>query len=62
MSTENTLKAITLVSALLREAMAIQSLIQQAQAEGRDLTREEMEAAVSRDDAARQGLVEALTR
>jgi hypothetical protein len=62
MSTENTLKAITLVTSLLREAMAIQSLIQQAQAEGRDLTREEMEAAVSRDDAARQGLVEALTR
>lgn len=58
----NAAVAVSLLTELLRQAMAISTLVQTAQAEGRDLTPEELAAAASRDDEARQALEQAIAR
>ena len=55
--------AIALAAELLRQAISISQLINQAQSQGRtELTREEMDAVMARDDEARAALLAALGR
>lgn len=62
MSTTATLAAgITLLLELIEQSAAVSAAIRRARAEGRDdLTPEELAAFVSRSDAARQKLVDAI--
>lgn len=52
--------AIELLVALLNNSAQISALIQQASAEGRDITPEEWAGIKSADDAARKALVDAI--
>lgn len=58
----NVVTAISLLSELLRQGMAISQLVQRAQQEGRDLTTAELEAVAAADSSARDMLVEAINR
>lgn len=52
--------AIELLLQLINAAGPVSAAIRQAQAEGRELTREELEAAFAQDDHARDRLVQAI--
>lgn len=52
--------AIELLLQLINAAGPVSAAIRQAQAEGRELTREELEAAFEQDDNARNRLVAAI--
>lgn len=52
--------AIELLLQLINAAGPVSAAIRQAQAEGRELTREELEAAFEQDDRARDRLVAAI--
>lgn len=52
--------AIELLLQLINAAGPVSAAIRQAQAEGRALTREELESAFAQDDAARDRLVAAI--
>lgn len=52
--------AIELLLQLINAAGPVSAAIRQAQAEGRQLTREELQAAFDQDDAARDHLVTAI--
>lgn len=54
--------AIELLLQLINAAGPVSAAIRQAQAEGRELTREELEAAFEQDDRARDRLVAAIGR
>lgn len=56
----NSAAAIELLLQLINAAGPVSAAIRQAQAEGRDLTREELQAAFDQDDAARDRLVAAI--
>lgn len=56
----NSASAIELLLALINAAGPVSAAIRQAQAEGRTLTREELQAAFDQDDAARDSLVSAI--
>lgn len=58
----NTAAGIELLLALINAAGPVSAAIRQAQAEGRPLTKEELQAAFDQDDAARDGLVAAIAR
>lgn len=58
----NAVTAVSLVAELLRQALAIQQLIRQAQEENRDLTAMELQAVVERDDVARAALALAIAK
>ena len=55
-----TAAAIELLLQLINAAGPVSAAIRQAQAEGRDITREELEAAFGQDDRARDRLVAAI--
>lgn len=56
----NAATAVALLAELLKQALAISTLIRSAQAENRDLNPEELEAVIARDDEARVSLVAAI--
>lgn len=56
----NTAAAIELVLAIINNAGPVSSLIRRAQAEGRPLSREELQTAFDQDDDARDALVSAI--
>lgn len=56
----NTAAGIELVLQLINAAGPVSAAIRQAQAEGRQLTREELQAAFDQDDSARDRLVAAI--
>lgn len=58
----NAAAAIELLLALINGAGRVSAAIRQAQAEGRDITKEELEVAFAEDDAARDSLVAAIQR
>jgi RNA:NAD 2'-phosphotransferase (TPT1/KptA family) len=62
MSTQSIAAGIGLLLQLIEQAARVSSVIRQAQAEGREVTREELETIVAENDAARQGLVDAINR
>lgn len=57
-----TLAAIDLILALITRAQAISSLVAQAQAEKRELTRAEWDQIISEDDKARADLAAAIEK
>lgn len=58
----NSAAAIELLLALINAAGPVSAAIRQAQAEGRALTREELDEAFAMDDAAKDGLESAIAR
>lgn len=56
----NAAAAIDLLLALINAAGPVSAAIRQAQSEGRDLTRDELQTAFDQDDAARDRLVAAI--
>ena len=56
----NTAAAIELLLQLINASGPVSAAIRQAQAEGRTLSREELQAAFDQDDAARDRLVAAI--
>lgn len=57
-----TAAAIELLLQLINAAGPVSAAIRQAQAEGRKLSQEELQAAFDQDDSARDALVEAIER
>lgn len=62
MTPMDTLTAITLLTQLLEQANALGNLIRTAQAEGRDITPEELNSLAAGDDMARAALEAAIAR
>jgi hypothetical protein len=62
MSSQNVMTAIDLALALMTRAAQISTLVAQAQAAGRELSREEWDAINSEDAAARQRLVDEIAK
>lgn len=62
MNSENLLTAVTLLLGIVEQASKVASVIQQAQAEGRDLTVEELAAFRQADDIARERLETAIAQ
>jgi hypothetical protein len=54
--------AIELLLQLINADGPVSAAIRRAQAEGRELTREELDEAFAQDDAARDSLADAITR
>jgi len=54
--------ALELLFGLLDRAQSIGALLTKAQAEGRDVTQEELDALAAADDLARVGLVDAIAK
>jgi hypothetical protein len=57
-----TLVALTMVDSLLARAQELNTVIQNAQREGRDITEAELEAAAGRDDVAKATLEAAIAK
>lgn len=62
MSTSSVAAGIGLLLELIEQAARVSSVIRQAQAEGREVTKDELAQIVAENDAARQALVDALNR
>jgi DNA-nicking Smr family endonuclease len=62
MDSQNIGLALNLLLALLSKASAISALVNQARAEGRDVTDEELALLGVRDDQARDALLEAIRK
>jgi len=62
MSATTAAAGIGLLLQLIEQAARVSLLIRAAQAEGRDVTSAELAALVAENDAARQGLVDAIAR
>lgn len=62
MSAEATLLALTVLDSLLTRAAAVNAIILAARKEGRDVNEQELDAAVSADDAAKTVLEDAIAK
>lgn len=59
---EATIAVVNLLAELMRHASRVSTLLAQSQAEGRELTDEELDACFADNAAARQRLVESIAR
>ncbi|HEX7103946.1 MAG TPA: hypothetical protein VF201_14980 [Nitrolancea sp.] len=62
MSASSVAAGIGLLLELIEQAARVSSVIRQAQAEGREVTKDELAQIVAENDAARQALVDAINR
>ena len=56
----NAIAALHLLSQLLAQAQAVQALLHTAASEGRDVTEDELDGLLVRDDEARKALADAI--